>query len=118
MGAKFDPKYFVPYVQLHEFEALAFADVEVLASVLYPIGPHSSDTLIKKFREILDEAGDPEAIDDGKETCPSRRISKFVPAYKKRAQGPIVAGRIGIHVLRSRCSHFGEWLTRLEKLEC
>ena len=28
MGDSFGPKYFIPYVELHEFEALAFADVE------------------------------------------------------------------------------------------
>ena len=37
MGGKFDPKFFIPYVQLHEFEALTFADVEVLAGVLLPL---------------------------------------------------------------------------------
>jgi hypothetical protein len=116
MGGNFDPKHFIPYVQLHEFEALAFADVAVLASVLSPIGIHSAETLTETFGGVLDEAVHPEAIDDGYETCPSRRISKVVPAYKKRAQGPIVTSRIGIDVLRIRCSHFGEWLIRLEGL--
>ncbi|MFN0195146.1 MAG: DUF4276 family protein [Planctomycetaceae bacterium] len=117
MGSKFNPKYFIPYVQLHEFEALAFADVEVLASVLSPIGTYSSATLIEKFNEILNEAGAPEAIDDGYETCPSRRIAMIVPAYKKRAQGPIITQRIGIDLLRTRCTHFGDWLRRLEQLD-
>ena len=107
---------FVPYVQLHEFEALAFADVGVLASVLSPIGMNSSERLVEQFRGILTEAGHPEAIDDGYQTCPSRRIATIVPAYKKRSQGPIVTSRIGIETLRNECSHFGDWLTRLEQL--
>jgi hypothetical protein len=117
MGGSFNRKFFIPYVQLHEFEALAFADVGVLASVLTPIGRYSSDRLQEKFSGILDEAGHPEAINDGYETCPSRRIAGIVPAYKKRAQGPIVTNRIGIDILRNRCTHFGEWLTRLEQID-
>lgn len=116
MGANFNPKFFVPYVQLHEFEALAFADVEALASVVKPIGKHSSESLIDQFGQILTDAGDPEAINDSYETCPSRRISSIVPAYKKTAHGPIITSRIGIDVLRGRCSHFNNWLTRLEQL--
>lgn len=117
MGGKFDRKFFVPYVQLHEFEALAFANVAVLAAVLSPIGKQSAETLIEEFGRILKRAGHPEAIDDGHDTCPSRRIAKIVPAYKKCAQGPIVTTRIGIETLRSQCAHFGEWLTRLEQLD-
>lgn len=116
MGGSFDPKFFVPYVQLHEFEALAFADVVALASVLSAIGPKSMAALTKQFADILKEAGDPEAINDSYETCPSRRIAGVVPAYKKRAQGPIVTSRIGLDVLRERCTHFGSWLRRLELL--
>jgi hypothetical protein len=116
MGNKFNPKFFVPYVQLHEFEALAFADVGVLASVLDPIGEYSSEILEQQFTSILSKAGHPEAINDGYETCPSRRISHLVPAYKKRALGPIITSRIGIDTLRVQCTHFGEWLNRLEQI--
>lgn len=117
MGGKFDPKYFIPYVQLHEFEALAFANIEVMAGVLVPIGRHDIETLIRSFAKILRDAGHPEAIDDGYETCPSRRIARIVPAFQKRAQSPIITSRIGMDVLRTECRHFGEWLTRLEQLD-
>jgi hypothetical protein len=116
MGSNFHPKFFVPYVQLHEFEAIAFADVDILASVLFPLGKYSQEVLKKHFLDILDQAVHPEAIDDGYETCPSRRISRLVPAYKKRAQGPIIASRIGLDILRKKCNHFGSWLHRLETI--
>ncbi len=117
MGDSFDPKFFVPYVQLHEFEALAFADVGVLASVVAPLGQSSSDWLRQQFTDILHQAGHPEAINDSYETCPSRRIGAMVPAYRKRVLGPIVTRRIGIEVLRSQCTHFGAWLSRLEQID-
>ena len=117
MGGKFDPRFFIPYVQLHEFEALAFADVAVLAAVLWPLGTEPAEKLVQALGRIVEDAGHPEAIDDGRDTCPSRRIAKIVPAYKKRAQGPIVTKRIGIDTLRIQCPHFGDWLARLEQLD-
>ena len=84
--------------------------------MLSPIGGQSSERLVETFSKILRVAGHPEAINDGYETCPSRRIEKIVPAYRKRLQGPIVTRRIGIDVLREQCTHFGEWLAHLERL--
>lgn len=116
MGGKFDPKFFIPYVQLHEFEALTFAEVGHLASVVAPLSKSSEESLKSYFQEILEEAGHPEAINDGFETCPSRRISRLVPAYSKRVQGPIITLRIGLETLRERCDHFARWIDRLEKV--
>jgi len=116
MGENFDPKFFIPYVQLHEFEALMFADVEQLASVTAPISNRSLEQLAERFSEILDEGGEPEAINDHYETCPSRRILGLVPTYRKRVLGPIVTSRIGLDVLREKCSHFASWLARLEAI--
>lgn len=116
IGNRVNPKYFIPYVQLHEFEALAFADVNQLAGVLSPLSDHAPVRIERKLRDILEGAGHPEAINDGYETCPSRRISGVAKAYRKRVHGPIVTGRIGLDVLRERCGHFASWLTRLETL--
>ncbi len=117
LSSSFNPMMFIPYVQLHEFEALAFADIEQLVSVLSPIASHSKETLLTHFQEVLAKSGHPEAINDSYETCPSRRITNQVPAYKKRAQGPIVAKRIGIPRLRQKCTHFDNWLSRLEAIK-
>ena len=113
---RFNPQLFIPYVQLHEFEALAFAKVETLVEVVSPLHKGRADHLLESFQKILKQAGAPEAINDSYETCPSRRILKLVPAYTKTAQGPIVTGRIGIETLRQRCPHFASWLSRLEQL--
>lgn len=116
LGGSFNPKFFIPYVQLHEFEALAFADVSKLTSVVSPLANWSSDYIEGKFAEILNEAKHPEAINDGYETCPSRRISGVVKAYRKRIHGPIVTSRIGLDDLRDKCDHFASWLERLESI--
>ncbi len=116
LGGAFNPEFLIPYVQLHEFEALAFADVEKLTSVVSPLSKRSTENIETSFANILDEAGHPEAINDGYETCPSRRITRVVTAYRKRIHGPIVTSRIGIEVLRDKCDHFGAWLDRLESI--
>jgi hypothetical protein len=116
MGESFDPKYFIPYVQLHEFEALTFADVNVLASVTAPLKNRPIAELIEQYQVILNECGEPEAINDSYDTCPSRRIGNIVPAYRKPIHGPIVTGRIGLDGLRLECNHFATWIDRLEAI--
>lgn len=113
LGSDLDPRCFIPYVQLHEFEAMVFSDPRILAEVAEPGSP---DLLQRKFEEILVEAGEPEAINDSYETCPSRRITNLVRAYRKPLHGPIATNRIGLSVLRTKCPHFASWLERLESL--
>jgi hypothetical protein len=117
MGGGFNPIQFIPYVQLHEFEALTFADVQKLAEVtaLLTTG-FLVDSLTQYYQAVLDSAGHPEAINDHFETCPSRRITSRVAAYRKPLHGPIVTTRIGLDVLRARCDHFATWLAKLEAL--
>lgn len=113
-GEDFRQELFIPYVQIHEFEALLFADVAKMADVLAPFCRTGADGLSTQFQAILDGAGQAEAINDSYETCPSRRITGVVRAYRKPLHGPIIAGRIGLDVLREACPHFGRWLGRLE----
>lgn len=117
MGSSFNPSQFIPYVQLHEFEALAFADVQKLAEVTAPLRPiFTVDQLTQHYQSVLDAAGHPEAINDNYATCPSRRITAKVAAYRKPLHGPIVTKRIGLDVLRAQCDHFAAWLATLETL--
>lgn len=113
-GQRFDPRQFIPYVQLHEFESLLFADPSELARSLEPISYQSDVQLLLAFRKVRDQFGDPEAINDGYATCPSRRIRSIVSAYQKRAFGPLIADRIGVERLSEECRHFAAWLQRLE----
>jgi len=115
-GDDFRPDLFIPYVQVHEFEALLFADVAKMAETLASVCHGRQDSLRCQFQAILAEAGRAEAINDNRDTCPSRRIAGLVPAYRKVLYGPIIAGRIGLDALRAACPHFGQWLTRLESL--
>lgn len=103
---------FIPYIQLHEFEALLYCDLSQLARRISG-SAESLDILTQEVRDIP-----PEEINEGKTTAPSKRIIHHVPAYEKakvRAGAPAAAA-IGLHTLRTRCPHFDAWLRQLEKL--
>jgi hypothetical protein len=103
----------IPYLQLHEFEALLFSDP---AKFDWEYLEH--DRQIARLVEIAEAHESPELIDDGPETAPSKRIAQHIPeyAYQKASAGPLIAQRIGIERMRERCPHFAEWLGRLESL--
>ncbi len=105
------PKKFIPYVQPHEFEALIFAGPDEAGEVL------SAPDLPEKLRRILQDHDDqPERINDGYDTCPSRRLKRECPRYNKVLHGHPILARIGLTRIREKCPRFGAWLTRLEAL--
>jgi hypothetical protein len=110
MAADINDRRFVPYIQLHEFETLILADPQRLS---WKYLEH--DTPIHNLISMVG-CQNPELINDGQETAPSKRILKEIPEYDKATAGPIVAERIGLPALRARCAHFHEWLSRLEQL--
>lgn len=105
-----DPR-FIPYIQVHEFEALLFADVARLTA-RFP----QSGQQIDELRTVAEQFETPEHIDDGADTAPSKRILQALPRYSKTTDGPEIARAAGIHTLRARCPHFNDWLARLEAL--
>ena len=58
----------------------------------------------------------PELINDGHDTAPSKRILEQIPAYKKATAGVTVTEKTGLSTLRAKCKHFHEWLSCLEQL--
>lgn len=110
---------FIPYLQLHEFEALLLTRVQSLAA-LYPAATKELTQLEADVREEIRQQGftSPEQINDRPEKSPSKRIIAAVPDYGKRKAevGPIVAASIGLPTLRASCPHFNAWLKQLEAL--
>lgn len=98
----------IPYVQLYEFEALLFADCQALGSF------YEDDNRAADAQAMVDQAGSPEAINDSRETAPSKRILKLFPGHRKSIDGPAILRGVGLPRLRERCPHFDDWLKRLE----
>jgi len=109
MASDMQMPLFLPYIQVHEFEALLLAEPEIFLSE-FPEQATEVDQLCAAVSRFLT----PEHIDGGQETSPAKRIKKVFPKFRKTVQGINIARRIGIDRLRSRCAHFHEWLTKLE----
>lgn len=101
---------FVPYIQLYEYEALILADPQKLD---WEYMEHD-----KPIENLIAMVGtqNPELINDGPDTAPSKRILKEIPEYDKVGAGVLVVEKIGLEFLRRRCRHFSQWLTCLEEL--
>lgn len=104
---------FIPYIQLHEYEAYLFSDPTCFE---YLDAERTKE--IEALRAIASQYQTPELINDGQQTAPSKRIIAQFPDYGKAKSifGPLLAEQIGLQVIRSKCSHFHKWLSRLESL--
>lgn len=101
---------FIPYIQLHEFETLLLADIRQLD---WEYLEH--DRQISRLVEMVGD-GNPELINEGADTAPSKRILREIPQFDKATSGVVIAERIGLATLRQRCAHFEQWVTKLEAL--
>lgn len=101
---------FIPYIQLHEFEALIFVEPQKLVDEYLEY----EGKLEQLFQ--LGAAHNPELINDSPNTAPSKRILAAIPEYTKAIGGINVVKAIGIAKLRQRCQHFHTWLEQLEQL--
>lgn len=111
MSADIADHRFVPYIQLHEFEALLLAEPGKIAGEY----PDAADAVAQLAAEAARFQG-PEWVNDDPATTPSKRVKKHVPRYDKVRSGPRITASIGLERLRAECPHFGLWLTRLEAL--
>ncbi|MBF0163222.1 MAG: DUF4276 family protein [Magnetococcales bacterium] len=109
-GAKVEER-FIPYVQLHEFEALLFSDPAKLAMGI------GREDLIDPFRTIRDDFASPEEINNSHLTAPGKRIKALIPTYEKPLYGALAALEIGLETMRRECALFREWMDRLAGLQ-
>lgn len=99
---------FIPYVSMHETEALYFSDPACLAEKM-GVSQHLVDA-------ILTECGEPEKINDHSTTAPSKRLKSLSDRFKKTSTGIAIAEKIGINKMRSACPLFDVWVGKLESL--
>ncbi|MCX7046281.1 MAG: DUF4276 family protein [Candidatus Sumerlaeota bacterium] len=111
LDSSFDAVRFIPYIQMHEFEALLFSDPEALARGLY------RPQLSQEFAKIRRQFSSPEDINDNEATSPSKRIKELVAGYDKVAGGSLASISIGLDKIRKECAHFAEWIMKLETLK-
>jgi hypothetical protein len=99
---------FLPYLQLHEFEALLFCEVEHFKRI-------ANTDAVKALQKMVDSVSSPEEINDSPHTAPSKRIESQIKSYNKPLHGIVIAKQIGLATMREKCSHFNQWLEKLEE---
>jgi hypothetical protein len=106
---------FIPYIQLHEYEALLFSETKIMENWLGLYNKIQADCF-KAIRQSVSE-NNPELINDSPKTAPSKRILAICQSYDKVDDGILILKEIGLQNIRKECKHFDEWLTKLEKLK-
>ena len=103
-------KRFIPYLQMHEFEALLFSDAK-------PFEIFYDTSIATKILNIVQNFhGNPELINNHRDTSPSHRIAALIDGYDKATDGPLLAAEMPLQVIRAKCPHFNTWMTTLEGL--
>jgi hypothetical protein len=95
---------FLPYIMLHEFEAVLFIDLAALEEV---VGV-SPDFRAWGNWQLFSY---PEEI-----AHPSARLGKAYRGYRKALHGPQAVMGIGLERIREKCPHLDEWIRKLEEL--
>lgn len=96
---------FIPYIQLHEFEGLLFSDNKG-----FDLIPDISETNKKELINIVQNFPNPELINEGIETAPSKRLLKLIPGYQKVLYGNMIALEIGFENILNKCPRFKSWI--------
>ncbi|MCI4235907.1 DUF4276 family protein [Dickeya dianthicola] len=112
--ARFAPQQaerrFIPFMVMHEFEALLFSNSEILACEL---GIRQAD-----IDRVIAHSGGPEGINNSPHTAPSKRLDGWSAhgKFAKTTVGITLADRIGIPRIREQCPLFDRWLSQMEAL--
>lgn len=101
-----DDHRFVPYIQMHEFEALLFSSTKGFSTYY-----ENEKTVIKGVTKIMDEFSNPEDINSNQP--PSYRIKELTPNYDKIVYGNTIALEIGIETILEKCPRFKNWAERI-----
>ncbi len=97
---------FMPYLALHQFEAMLFVDP-------YEIDRNIPEAkALERFEKIKAAFASPEEIDE--ERPPSKRLLEIFRGYQKTYHSPLIVEEIGLENIRNECSHFAGWLTQIE----
>lgn len=104
---------FLPYIQLHEFEAFAFIDSNITINSLSKATSQMQTSILSHINKIQNEFNNkPELINSDK--APSKRILEKYNMYEKTTDGINIAKELGIHKIMECCPHFKEWIEKIE----
>jgi hypothetical protein len=95
----------IPYLQLHEFEALCFSSFKGIED---NFAENEAD--YKRIRALIESVDSPEEINNGPLTAPSKRLKNLIKGYNKVVYGNIIIETIGIEHILTQCPKFKAWV--------
>lgn len=99
---------FIPYIQLHEFEALVFSSVEAIYNNI-----ENSKIDKKEIDKIFANYSNPEDINDDPNTAPSKRLKKYIKGYNKIIDGIAIIEEQGLSTILNKCPRFKSWMEKV-----
>lgn len=101
---------FIPYIQLHEFEALLFA-----AKDGFEFLPDIKQPNLTKLVLAVVEKENPEELNGGELTAPSKRLEQLISGFDKNKPfyGGLIAEVNTINPVLERCLRFNNWVNSL-----
>lgn len=109
--ADINNRNFLPYIQMHEFEALLYSSKTGFIEYLQ-FNPEKH----KAFDKIFTQFRNPEEINDNPATAPSKRILAAFPDYNKKSDGVLISSHITLSVIMKKCPHFRQWIEQIINL--
>lgn len=106
IAADINDRRFIPYIQLHEFEALLFAS-NIGFEALF------TETESTATKRIINAFENPEDINSHPDTAPSKRIIAIKSNYDKVLEGNLIAAEIGLQTMLDKCPRFSNWIKTL-----
>ncbi len=97
---------FIPYIQLHEFEALLFSSNKGFETFF-------SETNAKNTQQIINTFNNPEDINTSPKGAPSKRLLAIKDDYDKVIEGNLIALEVGFNEILARCPRFRAWIEKL-----
>jgi hypothetical protein len=84
-------QWFIPYIQMHEFEVLLLSDPEKFSELF-----EQRENKIAMLMAECDRFASPELINHGQHTHPKGRIKRYLEDYQENVDGPLLAQAIGL----------------------
>ncbi|HMR90341.1 MAG TPA: DUF4276 family protein [Saprospiraceae bacterium] len=98
----------MPYIQLHEFEALVFASHKSIKHLYTDV-----DVNFSELDQVIIQYPNPEDINDSSESAPSKRLKQLIKGYNKIVDGIIIIEENGIENILNQCPRFKTWVELL-----
>lgn len=110
LKSKISNPHFIPYLQIHETEALWFSNKDIMCQTMHADAKQAAaiDKIVSDFNDC------PEAINNSPKAAPSKRLEVIFKGYEKIVDGKRIAEAMPLSDMISKCPHFAKWLNDIE----